>query len=233
MEAAIGNRVLGEVEEVSLEELLAELRHSVQQATGVSPTRYKQTHIPALDTIQARHLQSTKSPTLSISGRHLPLLYHLFSHLLSPPHNYTILLIDLDGRFDATRLSCQPTCLRHLYVQRPARSAVSASHEKLRGVIADAEEFMLHGEGSSQSRGREWWGTVVIGAAEGLSSDVVAAGWKGWLKVERETVAGFAMGMGVREARARREERQKVVDGVGWSVESAWGGFVFHEGHRG
>lgn len=95
---------------------------------------------------------------------------------------------------------------------------------------------MLHDESSAQSRGREWWGTVVVGAAEGsgpaasgAAGDVVAAGWKGWLRVEREKVGGFAMGMGVREAKARRDERQRVVDGVGWAVESDWGGYVFHE----
>lgn len=96
---------------------------------------------------------------------------------------------------------------------------------------------MLHGEGSAQSRGREWWGTVVVGAVVagggggggGLPAGDVAAGWKGWLKVEREAVGGFAMGMSVSDARARREERQKVVDKAGWAAESPWGGFVFHE----
>ena len=46
---------------------------------------------------------------------------------------------------------------------------------------------------------------------------------------EREKVSGFPMGMGVREAMARREERQRVVDGIGWTAESEWGGFIFKE----
>ncbi|KAH8169488.1 Peptidase M43, pregnancy-associated plasma-A [Sarocladium implicatum] len=239
MDAAVGNRVLGEVQEVTLEEILSELRTTVQAST-TGPTRYKLTHIPELDDIQARHHHSTKSSNLSISGRHLPLLYHLLSHLLSPPHNYTLLLIDIDGRFDPTRLTCSPPSLRHLYIQRPARSAVGASSERVRSVVADAEEFMLHGEGSAQSRGREWWGTVVVGAVVsgggggggggGLPAGDVAAGWKGWLKVEREAVGGFAMGMSLSEARERREERQKVVDNSGWAAESPWGGFVFDGG---
>lgn len=92
---------------------------------------------------------------------------------------------------------------------------------------------MLHGEGAKQSRGRAWWGTIVVGAAEGSSTsagagDVVTAGWKGWLKVEREKVGGFAMGMSVQDAKVRRDERQRVVDGAGWAVDSPWGGFVFH-----
>ena len=75
-------------------------------------------------------------------------------------------------------------------------------------------------------------GAVVAGGGGGgggLPAGDVAAGWKGWLKVEREAVGGFAMGMSVSDARARREERQKVVDKAGWAAESPWGGFVFHE----
>lgn len=86
---------------------------------------------------------------------------------------------------------------------------------------------MLYGEASRASAGREWWGTIVLG---GLGAGDVIAGWKGWLRVDRESVRGFALGISAEEALEQRARRQDVVDEAGWAATSQWGSFVFLEG---
>lgn len=176
----------------------------------------------SLDQLAARHFQATKAAGVSLSGRHLPLLYRLISALVSPPHLYALLIIDLDGRFDSTRLSCPETHLRHVYVQRPA----SSSPERLRALVTDTETFMLYGDGARVSAARQWWGTVVLG---GLGAGDIAAGWRGWLRVDREHIRGFTLGISAEEALEQRERRQDAVDAAGWAATSEWGGFTFSE----
>lgn len=176
----------------------------------------------------ARHFHATKSPGIILSGRHLSLLYHLISLLVSPPHTYAVFVIDLDGRFDAARLTCSASDLSHVYVQTPAREA-AATPDRLRGLVGDAEAFMVYSSGARASAGRVWWGTVVVG---GFGAGDVAAGWKGWCRVERARVAGFAAGVSGEEALGQREGRRRAVEEAGWVVLSEWGGFVFEEGVR-
>lgn len=83
---------------------------------------------------------------------------------------------------------------------------------------------MLYDEATRLSRGREFWGTVVIG---GLAAGDLTAGWKGWARVDRDAVMGFALGMSVEEALAQRGTRERAVGEAGWAVSSAFGGFVF------
>ncbi|CAM1500844.1 Fc.00g100060.m01.CDS01 [Cosmosporella sp. VM-42] len=228
----MGARLLGEVEEVNLEEIFHGLRSAFDLAstsntansthTGGSKARIKATHIESLDQLAIRHYRSTQSSTLSLSGRHLPLLYTLISALVSPPDLYTLFIIDLDNRFDATRLTCSSQHIRHVYIQRPARS----SPDRLRALVADAETFMLYGDASRQSSSREWWGTVVLG---GLGAGDIVAGWKGWLRVERENVRGFTLGISAEEAMEQRSNRAEAVESAGWAATSQWGGFVFKE----
>ncbi|KAM0424646.1 hypothetical protein ACHAPT_010172 [Fusarium lateritium] len=183
----------------------------------------KLTYMQPLDDIAARHFQATKAAGINISGRHLPLLYKLISTLISPPHLYAVLVIDLEGRFDATRLTGSPSHARHVYVQRPARG----SSEQLRALVAEAEGVLLYGDAAKASAGREWWGTVVVG---GLGAgDVTAASWKGWLRVDRENVRGFALGISAEEALEQRGQRQGAVEAAGWAATSQWGGFTFKE----
>ncbi|KAI0596196.1 hypothetical protein F4775DRAFT_325973 [Biscogniauxia sp. FL1348] len=267
----VGARLLGEVEEGSLEELLNLLRANftnintntnpittattattaITTTTATSSKTHHRSHpppppplpIPSLARLAARHQHSTQSappPLLSIGGRYLPLLYHLISTLLAPPHRYTVVLVDAEGRFDVTRLvvsspsttlsegegegereregRCTPQDLRHLYVYRPA----SREPEQVRAVLEAAREFMLYGKHGS--RDREWWGTVVVGAAGG--GDVVA-GWKGWLRVEREADEGsrFQAGVSVEEALGQRARRQEMADTAGWVASSPWGSY--------
>ncbi|KAF5674337.1 hypothetical protein FHETE_2972 [Fusarium heterosporum] len=233
MEASTGSRLLGEVEEMSLEEMLRSLRLSLTLCSGTlgAPTqtqhqphiqRTKLTHIPSLDEISAAHFRNTKASGISVSGRHLPLLYMLISNLVSPPHLYAVLVIDIEGRFDATRLTCLSSHMRHVYVQRPARGDL----EQTRAIVAQAENTLLYGDVARASAGREWWGTIVVA---GLGTGDIATGWKGWLRIDRENVRGFALGISAEEALSQKEQRQDIVDAAGWAATSQWGGFVFKE----
>ncbi|KAI8623113.1 hypothetical protein F5Y19DRAFT_482070 [Xylariaceae sp. FL1651] len=227
----VGARLLGEVEEGSLEELLGSLRNSFVNTTSL----HRSPHIPfpELSAIIARYQRATQSappPHFSVSGRYLPLLYHLISTLIAAPHKYAVAIIDTEGLFDVTRLinpapahgSSYPATLsdlKHVYVYLPGRG-----QEQVKAAVTAVEEFMLyepHG-----SRDREWWGTVVIG---GTGGDV-NAGWKGWLRVEREDVSGFAMGMSVEEALRERRSRQEAVDSAGWAASARWGRYLWKGG---
>ncbi|CEI66764.1 hypothetical protein FVEN_g12565 [Fusarium venenatum] len=228
MEAATGSRLLGEIEEMSLEEMLRGLRSSPTLDPNVLGLRTqfqprKLTHISPLDEIAAAHFHTTKIASIGISGRHLPLLYKVVSNLVSPPHLYAILIIDIEGRFDATRLHCSPSHMRHVYVQRPARN----DPEHTRTLVAEAEGILLYGDVARASAGREWWGTIVVG---GLGSGDISANWKGWLRVDREGVRGFALGISAQEALDQKKQRHDVVDMAGWAVTSQWGGYTFKDG---
>lgn len=197
--------------------------------------------MPDLDEVAARHFRSTQAPALAISGRHLPLILKFASMLVSAPHHYTLLVIDLEGRFDATRLTCVDSDARHIYVHRPARpsnyanSSSPTDHvetttnnaDHLRALVTEASNFMLYGSGATASASRRWWGTVVLG---GLGAGDIVAGWKGWLRVNREHVPGFNLGVSAEEALARRAARHEVVQDAGWTADSQWGGFNFKEG---
>ncbi|MBE3047124.1 hypothetical protein IMZ48_32295, partial [Candidatus Bathyarchaeota archaeon] len=92
-----------------------------------------------------------------------------------------MLVVDLEGRFDVTRLSCAEADLKHAYVLKP-RACLSA--EEVRGVIEGGQRWMLYG--AHGSKGRGWWGTLVVGGPGGD----VSVGWRGWARVEREEGAG-------------------------------------------
>lgn len=183
-----------------------------------------------------------------MTGRYLPLLYHLISTLIAEPHNYTVVVVDTESRFDVTHLissssspspnppdsstsahhshipsyPAQLSDLRHVHVYRPARG-----QSALRAAVDAAQEWMVYG--AHGSRAREWWGTVVIGTGAGAGSikGDVNAGWKGWLRVDREEVAGFPAGISAEEALRDRGKRQEVVEGAGWVAGSRVGGYAW------
>ncbi|KAI3322609.1 hypothetical protein HD806DRAFT_536448 [Xylariaceae sp. AK1471] len=232
---AAGARLLGEVEEGSLEELLDSLRGSLLASTSSHHHRTPHIPFPDLSAIIGRYQRATQSappPLFSVSGRYLPLLYHLISTLIASPHNYTVVIIDTEGRFDVTRL-ISPTPahsvsypatapdLQHVHIYRPAHGQ---GQEQVKAIMAAVDEFMLYG--THESRNREWWGTVVIGGAGGH----VNAGWKGWLRVEKEDVSGFAVGASVEEALRERQRRQDAVNAAGWAASSHWGTYVWKGG---
>ncbi|PFH62973.1 hypothetical protein XA68_10724 [Ophiocordyceps unilateralis] len=233
---------------MSLKEVLDSLRLALPSEATTPSVRTKPTHIPDLDAVAARHYRDTQAATLALKGRSLPLVYKLVSTLVSAPWRYAVLVVDVDGCFDASGLTCvEDEDLAHVYIQRAAEDVYDDDDDDgdddddddddddnadaVRDLVVAAQRFMLYHAVASASR--HWWGTVVVGgsASGGLAGLVdVVTGWKGWLHVERETVPPFPPGLNLDEALARREARQRAVDAAGWTATSPWGGFIFHQG---
>ncbi|KAL0930237.1 uncharacterized protein CTRU02_215057 [Colletotrichum truncatum] len=248
-----GARLLGDVQETNLEkhehcQVLITLRSEYNSTTTTStvtstvtptkPKRPKFFPIPVLNALAARNFRATQSVPLAVTGRQLPLIYRLVSGLVSAPYYRTVLVFDTEHRFDATRLSCSPDDLRHVYVHRPAFHDISSdskdrtttsriSPNQLRELVMAAENWMFYG--AHDSSGREWWGTIVIGA---LGAGDITAAWKGWLRVERANVPGFSIGCSAQEALSDRQKRQDAIDATPWAASSQWGNFNFTESHK-
>ncbi|KAK5990957.1 hypothetical protein PT974_09232 [Cladobotryum mycophilum] len=230
MEATTGSRVLGVVEEASLEEILDDLRRTLdadQNQHNLNHVRYvKPTYLGELDDLVVRHFRATQVPNLSICGRNLPLLYKIISTLISMPHKMSLFVLDLEGRFDATCLDCTETDLQHVYVQQPGRDAGTGNNaDYVRSFVAEAETFMLYSDVARTSISRKWWGTIVVG---GLGAGDLIAGWRGWLRIDREHVPEFAPGISAETAYERRPTRQEAVDAAGWAATSRWGNLIFN-----
>ncbi|KAI0110748.1 hypothetical protein GGR51DRAFT_75207 [Nemania sp. FL0031] len=214
------------------QQLLESLRGAFTNNNNPSHHRNPGIPIPELSALISQYQRATQSappPLLSVSGRYLPFLYHLISTLISAPHSYTVVIVDTEGKFDATRLVASQSSsqanypatladLAHVHLYRPGRS-----QEGVKAVLGGVDEFMLYGDHAS--RGRQWWGTVVIGGAGG--GGLVHAGWKGWLRVEREDVGvgGFAAGVSIEEALQARSSRMHTVEQAGWTASSRWGSY--------
>lgn len=201
----------------------------------------------------ARNFRATHSAPLQLTGRYMSLVYGLVSTLVAAPHRKAVVVIDVENRFDVTRLgadigdgdaeaasadsgTADEDQLRHVHVYRPAR----CGPDDLARLVASAEAWMLYGH--HESRAREWWGTIVVGApltgalnaagpaAPGQGNPVeVTASWRGWMRVDREEVRGFPLGASAREALADRRKRQDVVDATAWVATCQWGAFVFRD----
>ncbi|KAK0615195.1 hypothetical protein B0T17DRAFT_619996 [Bombardia bombarda] len=263
-DSSIGARVLSEIDEGSLDEILTALRTIFAAASNNANTNSEYRNAPfalppiatrlnyfpiaRLNELVTRHFRSTQSAPLAISGRYYELLYVLVATLIASPHSKAISIIDFEGRFDPLRLLTtspfeevatanrpQPkpflrrADLDHVHILRPVRG--SAAH--IASCVASVEQYMLYG--THPSRGREWWGTVVIGGGLNPAGSVsaatsaqvaVTADWKGWLRVERAEIRPFG-GVGVEQALADRDRRQAAVDNVSWVASSPWGSFPF------
>ncbi|KAK7747611.1 hypothetical protein SLS62_009022 [Diatrype stigma] len=301
----VGAGLLAEVEEESLEMLLASLQQQQQQqqqqanlstSETVTDDHSSSAHAgnsssnstihpkllalpPGLRDLVVRHQKATttassstaqqqqhqQTPVLSITGRYLPLLYHLVSTLIAAPHLYAVVVIDPEWRFDVTRLllssspssptittttnpsyPATPSDLRHVHILRPPRTATTTTEGDSRGgglraALAAAREWMLYAPAPRHpSRDREWWGTVVVGGGDvglgpgpgpGGGEMLVTSGWKGWLRVDREEVAGFAEAgsCSVEEALAQRGRRGEAVERARWVAACRWGGYAWRE----
>lgn len=255
--------------------------HPVPSAPSLS--KVKSYPIQVLDTLVTKHFRSTQSAPLCLAGSYLPLVYKLVATLISSPQNKAVVIIDIDAKFDITRvLQCAPhppppemgqavpafaspapatthasvhqpphalnvsspgpqqhsvsiSCeqrvfvedLKHVHVYRPARGSPSY----IRQVLTSAEHFIVYSRHASV--GREWWGTIIIGggnpATSGPGHADVTTGWKGWLRVDRDEVRGFPIGMSAEEALQDRDQRQRAADASGYTASSAWGTFSFQE----
>ncbi|KAL2134497.1 hypothetical protein VTI74DRAFT_11680 [Chaetomium olivicolor] len=254
--ASVGSRVLGEIEETTLDEVLASLRASFASVTSdtddnntgnatTTSTRLKIFPIGPLNDLVHRHFRATQSALLAVTGRHHELLYVLVATLIMSPHEKAVAIVDFEGRFDPLRLlstepvegraSVQRADLDHVHIIRPGRGSLA----HIADCVASIENYMLYG--SHRSRGREWWGTVVVGgglnpagsvSAAASAQVAVTADWKGWLRVDRAEVPTF-WDMSAEEALADREKRQEAVDHAGWVATSPWGGFAMCRRERG
>ncbi|KAI1810674.1 hypothetical protein GGS20DRAFT_594063 [Poronia punctata] len=228
----IGGRLLGEVDEESLEELLKSFRSDLLGGWSSNNPHRRSPHIPlsALSDIIDRYQRATQAappPLFSASGRYLPLLYHFVSILVAHPYSYTVVIIDAERRFDVTRLvspragdssgcPAKASDLQHVHVYRSAHG-----QRHVKAALEAAHDFMLYGD--HESRNRAWWGTVVVGGVGGH----VNAGWQGWLRVESEEVIGFGPGISVDEALKEGREKEKALDSSSWVAFSRWGAYMF------
>ncbi|ETS74709.1 hypothetical protein PFICI_13193 [Pestalotiopsis fici W106-1] len=245
----VGARILGEIEEESLEELLDNLRTASLPHSQGHPPLKPQIPIAALSTLISKHHhaeQSTPPPLLTISGRFLPLLYHIVSTLLASPHRYAVVIVDADHRFDVTRLLSPSTPaagsseqdveveaeavvnqalpakrqdLRHLYVYRPARS-------RFRPGVEPANDSPLPDQTQACIAAAQHH--MLYGAhpsrdrawwgtiVVGGGGGDVNTGWKGWMDVRRTEVAPFGVGLSIEEALSERERRHERVSERGW-----------------
>ncbi|KAK3903594.1 hypothetical protein C8A05DRAFT_43199 [Staphylotrichum tortipilum] len=260
--AGVGARVLGEIEETTLDEVLASLRatfpttttkdttttitDAATTTTSANPplTQPKTFPLPALNALVHRHFRATHCAPLSLTGRHRELLYPLIATLIAPPHNQAVSIVDFEGRFDPVRLLSTPPFpvegipgyalrradLLHVHVLRPPPRGPPGH---VAAQVAQMEGYMLYG--AHASRGREWWGTVVIGGgtepaggvgAGGAAQVAVTADWRGWMRVERVWVRGFGE-VGVEEALEGREGREREVEQGRWVGVSPWGSVGF------
>lgn len=193
------------------------------------------------------NFRNARGVPLQLTGRYMPLVYKLVSTLVTCPCQKAVVVIDAENQLDCTRLTAPSSPdqqadaeddFDHVHVFQPAR----CSPERLRELIGRSEEWMLYSDHGS--RAREWWGTIVIGGPaigapipapslpasahgpRGPSADVTA-GWKGWLRLDREDVPGYAIGASAAEAIVERAKRQDVVDSAGWKATCEWGEFTF------
>ncbi|OAR02585.1 hypothetical protein LLEC1_00322 [Akanthomyces lecanii] len=207
--------------------ILGSIRNAYHQGTAqerVSAINYKikTTGMHELDDIVAQHFRSTKIGGLAVTGRYLPLMYKIASTLASAPNNKAIIIIDYEGRFRASGLTCNEDDLEHIYVLRPPEN----TRDQPRDNIIETENYILFNDRARHSACRELWGTIVLG---GVAGGDITAGWRGWLRVDREEVQPFPPDTSIEEALRQREKRQRAVDAAGWQASSAWGGFVFHD----
>ncbi|KAK0732984.1 hypothetical protein B0T26DRAFT_736090 [Lasiosphaeria miniovina] len=199
--ASVGARLLAEIDEASLDEILASLRTGFATTTpgrnyagedshtnNAVPTRsssnrLKHFPIPGLNDLVQRHFRATQSAPLAITGRYRELLYVLVATLITSPHDKAVAIVDFDGRFDPERLLATAPAGEFPHV-RPAVEPGDLDHVHIlratRGgvahianCLASMEQYMLYRP--HRSRAREWWGTVVIGGGLNPASTAAAA----------------------------------------------------------
>lgn len=104
-----------------------------------SLSKVKSYPIQLLDTLVARHFRATQSAPLALSGTHLPLIYKLVASLVVAPQNKAVVVIDIDAKFDITRvLQCAP-CLPPPASDQAPKTAESLDTVSNEGPIQQPE----------------------------------------------------------------------------------------------
>ncbi|KAL2162543.1 hypothetical protein VTH06DRAFT_7457 [Thermothelomyces fergusii] len=202
--ASEGARLLREIEDTTLEEVLASLRAGVQTTKENASNRNAENlrlaaarppifPIRPLNDLVNRHFRATHSATLALTGRHRELLYVLVAALVSAPHEKAVAIVDFEGRFDPLRLLATPVVQDTAAAgpasagSKPAPAAVRRADldhvhvlRPARGSASHVAECIRSVErymlyGSHRSGAREWWGTVVIGGGLNPAGTAAAA----------------------------------------------------------
>ncbi|KXX81418.1 hypothetical protein MMYC01_202651 [Madurella mycetomatis] len=203
--AGAGSRVLAEIDEANLDEILASLRKSFATATttnendgstgNVPPaarTGLKSFPLGKLNDLANRHFRATQSAPLAVTGRHRELLYVLIATLIASPYEKALAIVDFEGRFDPMRLlatapiECESSTSPTNSDRRPRPGVQRADLHHVHILRPARESFRNMADcltsiedymlyGSHRSRCREWWGTVVIGGGLNPAGDVPAA----------------------------------------------------------
>lgn len=185
--------------------MLHDFRIFNEKKSGTKPSRLG---IAGLDELWAKH-----GGRLEITGpERLALLYHIVSRAVSLPRAGAIVVVDVDGFFDVSRLSCSVDDMDHVYVCSPVDGNITQT-------AAEVEELLL--AGGHESMGRELVGIVVSG---GQGGDIMVD-WRGWLRVENERgdIPKFDLNVSAEQAFRERNERQTAVESKGWRALSDWG----------
>lgn len=143
------------------------------------------------------------NPTTAAS---IALINHIIVHQLTIRKG-AIALFDFTGQFFVSTIAsiCGTDSLRHLHIFKPPGQS---------GIVFQAAKWwMLYGSHTSQ--GREWVGTIIIGAEgsrqwDGLGGTLVSCGWNGWLNVARDDSNRCINGTSVEEAWEQNQEIQPI-----------------------
>ncbi|KAG7286804.1 hypothetical protein NEMBOFW57_009121 [Staphylotrichum longicolle] len=205
--ASVGSRLLGEIEETTLDEF---------RATQSAPLALTGRHRELLYVLIATLVSPPHSKAVAVVD---------FEDCLDPLQLLTT------APFEQST-TVQRADLDHVHILRPARG--TSTH--IAHCVASIEKHMLYGYHQSRSR-EWWGTIVIggglnpAGSVAASAQAAVTADWKGWLRVDRAEVSSF-WDTSAEEALAERDKRQAAVEAAGWVATSPWGGFTICKGGR-
>jgi hypothetical protein len=139
--------------------------------------------------------------------------------VVSPPVSKTVVVIDAQGGFDITQLSCGIEDLKHVHLYKPSTSHV-------REAISQVEDYLWSGEHGSMSR---TLAAVIVCGADGGD---ITVGWRGWLHAESgvDEIGRFRTSLSAEEAMGERDQRQAAIDSKQLKATSDWEEYRWIEG---
>ncbi|TQS36893.1 hypothetical protein Golomagni_02648 [Golovinomyces magnicellulatus] len=209
-------RILQEIasEARSLEDILITLRSKFQREyclPGLPP-----------DLSSLYHAHTLKGPLtikcIPTTAAATALINHILEYQLTT-YCGTVALLDFTGRFNISHLSahCGIDSLSHLHVFRPPQQS--------KKVFEAVKRWMLFGKHASH--GKEWVGTIIIGADgasewNGPERVLVGSAWNGWLNVARDEPKKYAPGVSVEEAWNQSLDASTYVSWKAWCEEGEY-----------